>query len=266
MDMNWKRGARSEDKMNAESGRAAAVTLSERPARIWEIDFLRGLSIILMVFYHALFDLSDLAGMKTLLGVPIDLSSPGWTAAQYFFASLFVILSGISSTLTRNNVRRSLKILAAALLVTAVTFFFNPASTIYFGILHCLALSILIYGLTLQKAGPLASAATGAAVLVLSSARALLMRGVQVPFDWLLPFGIYSPEFSSFDYFPLLPWFGIFLAGAALGKSIYAPKRSLIPIRVRETVINGAGRHSLLIYIVHQPVIMGLLYALRLLK
>jgi uncharacterized membrane protein len=61
----------------------------------------------------------------------------------------------------------------------------------------------------------------------------------------------------------LLPWLGAFLAGAALGKSVYAPRRSLLPWRLPESFIHVAGRHSLLIYIFHQPVIMGALYILR---
>jgi uncharacterized membrane protein len=229
-------------------------------ARIWEIDFLRGLSIILMVFYHALYDLSEMGGIRALLGVSIDLSRPFWTTAQYFFAGLFVVLSGTSSTLSRNNARRALKILAVAILVTAATFVFDSRSAVYFGILHCLAVSILIYGLTLEKSGPSACVGAAAVVFGLSAARVLLTRNVPVRFDWLLPFGVHSPAFSSFDYFPLLPWLGVFFIGAALGKSMYARRRSLIPVRLPMTFINAAGRHSLLIYIVHQPILMGLLY------
>jgi uncharacterized membrane protein len=81
-----------------------------------------------------------------------------------------------------------------------------------------------------------------------------------------LPFGIHSPFYSSFDYFPLFPWFGIFLAGASLGKSVYASKRSLIRRRLPVTFVNFAGRHSLLIYIVHQPVILAALYLLGLVR
>jgi len=234
--------------------------------RIWEIDFLRGLSIILMVCYHLLFDLGEFVGIKKCLGWSTDLSSVAWTVAQYFFAGLFVILSGISSTLSRSNARRGLKLLAVSLVVSAATYIFDPSSTVYFGILQCLAFSILIYGVGFEKAGPVACAVWGALVLGSTVALRLLMRGVEVRFDWLLPFGITSPSFSSFDYFPLFPWFGIFLAGSALGKSVYASKRSLVPVRLPETFINVAGRHSLLIYILHQPVILGILYVLGWMK
>ena len=238
------------------------VTRTSGVERIWEIDFLRGLAIILMVGYHLLFDLGEFRGVKRFLGFSTDLSSVAWTAAQYFFAGLFVILSGTSSTLSRSNVRRGLKLLAVSLAVTVATYIFDPSSAVYFGILQCLAFSMLVYGAAFKKAGPVVCAAWGALVIGLGASLPIQKRALAVRFDWLLPFGIHSPSFSSFDYFPLIPWLGIFLAGAALGKSVYAARRSLVPWRLPETFINVAGRHSLLIYIVHQPGIMGVLYIL----
>jgi uncharacterized membrane protein len=252
--------------MSIESRQKANDRLRERPSRIWEIDFLRGLSIILMVGYHILFDLSELCGIRTLIGIPINLSTRAWWAAVMFFAGLFIVLSGISSTLSRSNIRRALKLLVVSIAVTAATYVFDSSSAVYFGILHCLASCILIYGLTLEKSKPRTCAAAGAIVLGLSVAVSLIMKKAPVRFDWLLPFGIHSQTFASFDYFPLLPWFGIFLAGAVLGKSIYAPRRSLIPKRLPPIFINAAGRHSLLIYIVHQPVILAFLWSLGLLR
>jgi uncharacterized membrane protein len=219
-----------------------------------------------MVGYHILYDVGQMGGVRSLLGFTTNLSTPAWIAAQYFFAGLFVVLSGISSTLSRGNPRRALKLLAVAILVTAATFVFDPASTIHFGILHCLGVSILLYGLVFEKAGAWACAAAAALVIGLSAALPLALRGAPVRFDWLLPLGIHSPTYFSFDYFPLLPWLGIFLAGSALGKSIYAAKRSLIRTRLPPTFVNFAGRHSLLIYIVHQPIILGVLYLLGLVR
>lgn len=230
--------------------------------RIWEIDFLRGLAIILMVCYHLLFDLGEFKGVKTFLGFSTDLSSPAWSVAHDVFAGLFVVLSGISSTMSRSNVRRGLRLLAVSLAVTAATYAFDSGSAVYFGILQCLALAMLIYGAAFVRAGAVATAAWGALVIGLGAALPALKRILAVRSEWLMPFGIPSPSFSSFDYFPLIPWLGIFLAGAALGKSAYASKRTLLPWRLPVTFVNAAGRHSLVIYIVHQPVIMGVLYVL----
>lgn len=234
--------------------------------RIWELDFLRGLSIILVVGYHLLYDLGAFAGVERFLGFTTDLSSTAWRVAQNFFAGLFIVLSGTSCSLSRSNVRRGLRLLAVSLAVTAVTYVFDPSSAVWFGILQLLAVSILVYGAAFGKAGPLACAVWGAAVVGLGAALPALKKGLTIRFDWLLPFGIHSPGFSSFDYFPLIPWLGVFLIGAALGKSVYAPKRSLLPWRLPQTFVNAAGRHSLLIYVAHQPVIMGVLYVLGLMK
>jgi len=119
--------------------------------RIWEIDFLRGLSIILMVLYHFGYDLTEFCGIRRILGIEINLSSLSLTIAQYFFAGVFIVLCGISSTLSRNNIRRALKILGVAVIITAITYLYSSSETIYFGILHCLGVCILLYGLMFQK-------------------------------------------------------------------------------------------------------------------
>ena len=232
--------------------------------RIWEIDFLRGVAIILVVGYHLLFDLGEFVGTTRFLGFSTDLSSVAWTVAQHFFAGLFVLLSGTSCTLTRSNVRRGLRLLAVSLAVTVVTYVFDPSSAIFFGILQCLAVSMLLYGAVFEKAGAVACAAWGAFVLGLAAVLPILKKTPAFRTDWLMPLGLTSPSFSSFDYFPLIPWLGIFLIGASLGKSLYVSKRSRLPWRLPRTFVNWAGRRSLIIYIAHQPIIMGVLYVLGL--
>ncbi|MBN2200242.1 MAG: DUF1624 domain-containing protein [Candidatus Aminicenantes bacterium] len=246
--------------------RPPGAPLRGAAGRIWEVDFLRGFSILLVVLYHAAYDLRELAGVRTLCGWEIPLGSPVLEAARNFFAGLFIVLCGISSTLTRSNIRRALRLLAVALIITAATYFFNSSAAVHFGILHCLGLSILLYGLTLEKSGPLSCAAAGAAVFLLSAAFFLFLKNTAIPFDWLLPFGIHSAAYVSFDYFPLFPWLGVFLAGAALGKSVYSSRRSLLSKPPPVSFLNIAGRHSLWIYIAHQPVLIGVFFVTGLLR
>jgi uncharacterized membrane protein len=234
--------------------------------RIWEIDFLRGLSIILVIGYHLLYDLGAYVGIERFLGWSTDLSTPAWIVAQHFFAGLFIVLSGTSSTLSRSNMRRGLRLLAVALIISAITYIYNPSEAIWFGILQLLAVSILFYGAVFEKAKAITCALWGVFVLGLSAPLHFLKQGISIDFDWLLPIGIHSPGYSSFDYFPIIPWLGVFLIGAALGKSVYAPRKSLLPWRLPQTFVNAAGRHSLLIYILHQPVILAVLYVLGYMK
>jgi len=230
--------------------------------RIWEIDFLRGLSIILMLFYHGGFDITELAGKHAIFGIRWNLGSPGFQIAVDVFAGLFVLLCGVSSTLTRSNVRRGLKLLGVAALVTAASYVFKREEAIYFGILHCLGACILIYGGTLERAKPRLLAAAGLGVFGLSLVLPAALGGAPIRFDWLAPLGIISDSFSSYDYFPLLPWFGVFLVGTALGKWLYAGRQSLIRKPMPKNFVNFAGRHTLLIYVVHQPIFLGILFVL----
>lgn len=238
----------------------SAINKQKAPDRIWEIDFLRGLAIILMVGYHLLFDLGDFVGLKKFLGFSTDLTTPAWLVAQHFFAGLFVVLSGISSTFSRNNLRRFLKFLTVALLITVATYIFDKSSVILFGIIHCLATSVLIYTLIFQKSKPATRATWGSLILITGFFMPAIKKALTIKTNWLMPLGLPGPSFASFDYFPLIPWLGVFLIGTALGQWLYAEKKSLIRRPLPETFINWCGRHSLWIYLLHQPIIMGILY------
>jgi uncharacterized membrane protein len=240
----------------------------DKPAknRIWEIDFLRGVAIVLMLLFHGGFDITELAGKHVVFGIRWNLGSPGFHVAVAFFAGLFILLCGVSSTLTRSNVRRGLKLLGVAILVTAASFVFNREETIYFGILHCLGVCILVYGAVFRRAGPGMLAGAGVFVFALNAAVSALLKSTPIRTDWLAPFGVISDTFSSFDYFPLLPWFGVFLGGAALGKWLYADRKSLIEKPWPMGFFNFAGRHTLLIYVFHQPIFLGILYLLGWIK
>lgn len=222
--------------------------------RIQLLDALRGFCILLVIAYHLGYDLV----MREI--VPIDaLYNPVLEFLQPFFAGLFVVLAGVSSRFSRNNLKRGLILLGCAALVSAVSFAvlpdpglswqvvtgaYNPAEDEYvrvpilFGILHLLAACVLLYAL-LEKLRILFPA-------VLLAAFLLLWFGVS---EW--------PKLPSADYFPIVPWgflffFGVWLGGpirdGAFPKWFYAAKIPVFPV---------IGRHTLIIYLAHQPVLYG---------
>ena len=114
---------------------------TERPARIELMDALRGLAVCLMVLHHFLYDLCEFLGAPWWL-----FTNPVFDVLHYFFAGLFIFLSGISSDFSRSNLKRGAKAMALALGITLVTYFMDM--TIVFGVLHLLASCMLLFGLT----------------------------------------------------------------------------------------------------------------------
>lgn len=227
--------------------------------RIWELDALRGICILGMVIVHLLYDLVELYGM-------IDWQyPPAFLFVQRWGSVLFLLISGICVTLGHRPVRRGLIVFAGGLVCSAVTLgmvaldFAGEDMIIWFGILHCLGVCMLLWPL-FRKLHPVFLFLLGAAIIAVGFH---LDAHVRVSFPWLVPFGVLYPGFASSDYFPLLPNLGFFLLGCFLGKTLYRRKESLLPrINEKNPVIaffSGCGRHSLWIYLLHQPVLTGLL-------
>ena len=221
-----------------------------KAARYSGLDALRGLSILLMVLYHLGYDLV----LYGLLPAWV-LYNPLLDGLQLLFASVFVAISGAASTFSRSNVRRGLRMLACALAVSAVTFWFDPQEAVRFGILHFLGTAALLYQLLL----PLLRRFPPHPVLCL--VLFFLTRQLTKPYYgvhglWWL--GFRRPEFSSADYFPLLPWFFLYLLGVWLGGRIKQGRMPPFFYRLRQPFLEKVGRHTLLVYLLHQPVCMGL--------
>ena len=219
-------------------------------ARIWEIDALRGVAVILMVAYHFFFDLSYFGG------APYDVSSGLLMFIGRSAAFLFVFLAGLSMTLSYAHgsrfsrfLRRGAVIFGMGMAITAFTLLAFPRNAILFGVLHLIGLStILAYPFLARPK------------LILASGIALILLGfIGLPSSpallWLAPY-----PFTTFDYFPLLPWLGVVLLGAYAGNALYGRGRSLLAggNRVLETL----GRNSLAIYFIHQPLLIFLLVLL----
>lgn len=218
--------------------------------RIWELDALRGLCILLVIGLHLMFDLQ----------LPL-LQHPAMVIFNAAVGISFVVLSGLCVTLGKRPVRRGLQVFGCAMVITLVTWgmtklgFLHPTLIIRFGVLHLLGISMMLWPL-FRKLPTWLLAVLGAGILALG----YWFKNVTVTAGWLFPLGLMAPGFSSGDYFPLAPFLGWFLLGAVLGRKIYPEKRSLIPkFSENFTFFSFLGRHSLLLYLLHQPILYGIL-------
>ena len=226
--------------------------------RIWELDALRGSCVLGMVLVHLVYDAVELYGL-------IDWEYPPFFhLVKEYGGILFILISGICASFGSRPALRGATILACGLLCTLVTFslealgFLGSHSTIWFGILHCLGCSMLLWSFLRRL--PAAVWAILGGIFAITGHFLLKTRSVGHP--WLVFLGFIPQWFASPDYFPLLPFFGYFLLGAAAGRVLYPTRRSLLP-GVRQDVpllrfLRYWGTHSLLIYLLHQPILMGL--------
>lgn len=227
----------------------------EKRERIWEIDALRGLCIPGMILIHLIYDVVNLYGF-------IHWPYPAWYSLfKNNYGALFILISGVSVTLGHKSLRRGATVFGCGMIVTAATAMMyligmaGKGIVIYFGVLHCLGVCMVLWPV-FRRWKPWALAAAGA-VLVLAG---WWLRGVVLDAPvWLLPLGFRFAGFSSSDYFPLMPNLGYFLLGAAFGRTFYAEKKSLLPnVNTNHPLLRffcWSGRHSLTIYLLHQPVL-----------
>ncbi len=224
--------------------------------RFWEIDALRGISLVFMVVFNYFVALKYFG---------IFYFGSGWMYEWLFprlIASSFILLAGISLWLSwfrrpsaNHLVMRGARIFAYGMAVTLVTWLLFPSYVIFFGILHLIGVSIILSLPFLSSRRFLLPAAV---VLVLSG---FYIYGMALEFS---PLFFAVPQFfQTFDYFPLLPWFGVFLLGVFLGSILYDGTKRRYGIRDAPSVakpLMALGRRSLFIYLVHQPVLLALLY------
>lgn len=226
--------------------------------RIEFFDALRGLSILLMLVHHAAIDLVGLCVLPQWL-----VYNPVVDVLQFLFASVFILLCGFSSEFSRRNFRRGGLLLLCAYALTLVTSFI-PGAYIRFGILHLLGYSILIYALFREAIGRVSAKTWFFVFAVCYVAFVLINAGYWNNPDHLWMLGIVPPGFSSADYFPLLPWIFLFFLGTKLGCAAKAGKLPAWMYSFRSRFFAWIGRHTLLIYLAHQPIFYGLFYLLGL--
>lgn len=227
--------------------------------RIQSMDALRGLAVVLMVIHHFLYDLC------AFLGAPWWLfSNPVFNFLHYVFAGTFVLLAGVSSRFSRSNLKRGLIVLVIALVITLVTTLMDMP--IRFGVLHMLGFCMVFYALThkLWESIPTPVMPLLCIVLLVGSALAVHLIPIDAKCLWM--FGWIYDGFVSTDYFPIFPWLFVFLLGTWLGKYIRERRFPGWFYSMKVPVFPAIGRHALIVYIVHQPVLYGITLVLIWLK
>jgi len=228
--------------------------------RLYAVDELRGLAVVLMVIYHLIVDLS-------MFGYPISPTSMTTRPIGFVSAFLFILVAGFSSRLSRNNARRSLKLFAAAFVISGVTGVLSFAPDIRFGILHFMALAILLFELgrkVFDKIPPVFGLVLffGLYLLTYTLSEGRLL-GFELP-SWLFQskelywLGLPSADFSSGDYYPLIPHFFLFMSGAMAAGLVNLQNPPQLLQKSFISPLGVVGRHSLIIYFLHQPIVYGL--------
>ncbi len=214
--------------------------------RIDELDSLRATALVMMLVLNFVTDLNHFGIMNTETG------DQWWWMAR-IAASLFVGISGVSYFLAHRleydftkTSGRTKRLIFWAFVITIITYIFEPSAYVRFGVLHLLALASIVAFPVARK--PEFALGIGLILLIipLSSNSNLV---------WL---GLRETGFIAVDYFPLNPWLGIFFIGLALASRIYPEGKPLTEIQWPERWL-WFGRNTLTIYVIHQPILIGLL-------
>ncbi|WRS26590.1 heparan-alpha-glucosaminide N-acetyltransferase [Oscillospiraceae bacterium MB08-C2-2] len=237
--------------------------------RVYLLDELRGIWLILMIVYHALYDL------VYLFDIPVPgFTGPAFRVFQRIIVGGFILLSGLVSRYSRSSLRRGLLVLVCGMVLTVTTSFAMPTQVIYFGVLHFMGTAMILFGLLrplLDRVKPslgavlslllfaftwrLPSGTVGFGEAFSVSLPTLLY---QTPF--LFPLGFPNDAFFSADYVPILPWFFFFLAGSYLSIFLQKGKMPGFFYKPRLPLLSKIGSKTIWIYMIHQPVIYGLLW------
>ncbi|MFI3229314.1 MAG: heparan-alpha-glucosaminide N-acetyltransferase domain-containing protein [Bacillota bacterium] len=279
--------------------------LSTQKTRCWELDFMRGFAILMVLLDHTMFDISSifgsawrisdsavLRGIYNLASWYVDsqIRAAGWV----FFVFVFFFVSGICTSFSRNNILRGLKLVAVAALISLVTYVIQEGFNysymfIWLGVIHCLSFAVMFYAImqliiTLiarqSKYKKYALLITTATLVVVSfvlnmcynvSLYDMAYSGETAPYtSTLAGVFVYTRNVwytTAPDYFPILPFFCFFMIGAIIGQTVYRKHTSLLPkLNLKITKpFSFCGRHSLLIYLAIQVIMLPVLYLITLL-
>ena len=238
--------------------------LADARPRYALIDAARGVAIVLMIVYHFSWDLTffGLASFRVF-------TDPWWIGFATVIVIVILAVMGISQVMARRrgltvmaSFRRLGLVAASAGAVSLATFWMDPGTFVFFGILHHIALASILIAGALFLPSP--------ALVVLAALTLAAPRFLAHPVfaaDWLLWVGLAPAPPASVDYVPLAPWFAVPLLGVVAGRWMFQGDSDPAALGWRPAhpltkLLRLAGRHSLALYLLHQPILYGGLYLL----
>ena len=247
-------------------GESAASPGGNKRQRVGAFDLARGAAVVSMVAFHLCYDL------KFISGAPLEWFAPPlqdvWRCS---ISWTFLFVAGCMCPLSRNNLRRALQYGVVALAIWVVTTVVAVDVPISFGIIYCMAACTLVAWLLARlralPQGPVAALALFVAFLALQGLRdgyvgvgplSVELPGALYETPWLSWLGLPGTGFASGDYYPLLPYLMLYLAGAALGTRWAERGYPAWAVRASVAPLNLVGRHALLVYVAHQPVLLAI--------
>ena len=231
------------------------------------IDALRGLALLNMLGMHFLYDVNVVFGRE-----PTWYLRPAVFLWQQYICWSFILIAGFSFHWgRRGNLKRGLLLNVLGLVITAVTLIAVPSEAIWFGILNFMGCAILLtipLERGLKKVPPTLGLALCFALFLLfrhvdSGFLGLGAFSFRLPaalyrYRVLAPLGFPDTLFRSSDYFPMLPWYFLFLCGWFLGVLFQRHESWQRAARVKIPLISAVGRNTIWVYMLHQPILMGL--------
>lgn len=231
--------------------------------RITIFDTIRGFTMLSMAGFHACYDLAYLYGWD-MPWFTQTIFQDIWRAS---ISWVFLFIAGWMCTLSRNNIKRAAKYAVAALIVWFATTLVSVDDSVNFGIIFCMAASTAIVALA-RPALDRVPAVWGITICLILFVCTWNIPKAVYPIPYLAWLGFPGPDFVSGDYYPLIPFLLMYLAGFFAARTAQKANREA-PAWAYENPIPALaslGRHALPFYLLHQPIILGvleLIYSVR---